>query len=84
MIAYLRWYTLVLKNVETVIADKADVLSLADIGNLSMAIWSISDVLSGIISALLLQKLSPAQADCARCMVHGPMHCLSSVAREGG
>ena len=63
--------TVVLKGAGTVIADEAEVLSLADVGNPGMASGGMGDVLSGIIGALLGQKLSRYEAACAGCVVHG-------------
>ncbi len=62
--------TVVLKGAGTVIADESDALALADVGNPGMASGGMGDVLSGIIGALLGQKLSRYAAACAGCVVH--------------
>lgn len=63
--------TVVLKGAGTVIADESDALALVDVGNPGMATGGMGDVLSGIIGALLGQKLSRYAAACAGCVVHG-------------
>jgi len=60
----------VLKGAGTVIAsDEAQ--GIIDAGNAGMASGGMGDVLSGIIGALLGQKLPLYDAACAGCVVHG-------------
>lgn len=61
----------VLKGAGTVVAAHPDVLGIIDAGNAGMASGGMGDVLSGIIGALLGQKLSPYDAACAGCVAHG-------------
>ncbi|CBG89947.1 bifunctional ADP-dependent NAD(P)H-hydrate dehydratase/NAD(P)H-hydrate epimerase [Citrobacter rodentium] len=61
----------VLKGAGTVVAAEPNVLGIIDVGNAGMASGGMGDVLSGIISALLGQKLSPYDAACAGCVAHG-------------
>ncbi|KAA8998207.1 bifunctional ADP-dependent NAD(P)H-hydrate dehydratase/NAD(P)H-hydrate epimerase [Affinibrenneria salicis] len=60
-----------LKGAGTVIADESGRMSIADVGNAGMATGGMGDVLSGIIGALLGQKLPLYEAACAGCVVHG-------------
>ncbi|XPE66915.1 NAD(P)H-hydrate dehydratase [Shigella flexneri] len=55
----------------TVVAAHPDALGIIDAGNAGMASGGMGDVLSGIIGALLGQKLSPYDAACAGCVAHG-------------
>lgn len=61
----------VLKGAGTVIASEDDNMAIVDAGNAGMASGGMGDVLSGIIGALLGQKLSPYDAACAGCVAHG-------------
>ena len=61
----------VLKGAGTVVAAHPDALGIIDAGNAGMASGGMGDVLSGIIGALLGQKLSPYDAACAGCVAHG-------------
>lgn len=61
----------VLKGAGTVIASDAQEIAIVDAGNAGMASGGMGDVLSGIIGALLGQKLSPYDAACAGCVAHG-------------
>ncbi|EHD20006.1 MULTISPECIES: bifunctional ADP-dependent NAD(P)H-hydrate dehydratase/NAD(P)H-hydrate epimerase [Brenneria] len=61
----------VLKGAGTVVAGERGQLAIADVGNPGMATGGMGDVLSGIIGALLAQKLSLYDAACAGCVVHG-------------
>lgn len=54
-----------LKGAGTVVAAHPDALGIIDAGNAGMASGGMGDVLSGIIGALLGQKLSPYDAACA-------------------
>lgn len=63
--------TVVLKGAGTLIGDASAPLALADVGNAGMATGGMGDVLSGIIGALLGQGLSPYDAACAGCVIHG-------------
>ena len=60
-----------LKGAGTVVAAHPDALGIIDAGNAGMASGGMGDVLSGIIGALLGQKLSPYDAACAGCVAHG-------------
>ncbi len=60
----------VLKGAGTIIASQQQV-AFADVGNAGMASGGMGDVLSGIIGALLGQKLPLYDAACAGCVVHG-------------
>lgn len=62
---------MVLKGAGTVVAGERGQLAIADVGNPGMATGGMGDVLSGIIGALLAQKLSLYDAACAGCVVHG-------------
>ena len=61
----------VLKGAGTLIAGPAGALAIADVGNAGMASGGMGDVLSGIIASLVGQGLSPFDAACAGCVVHG-------------
>ncbi|MBK5144177.1 bifunctional ADP-dependent NAD(P)H-hydrate dehydratase/NAD(P)H-hydrate epimerase [Budviciaceae bacterium BWR-B9] len=61
----------VLKGAGTVIADENLHLAIADVGNAGMASGGMGDVLSGIIASLSGQGLSPFNAACAGCVIHG-------------
>ncbi|HAS1784887.1 TPA: bifunctional ADP-dependent NAD(P)H-hydrate dehydratase/NAD(P)H-hydrate epimerase [Enterobacter cloacae] len=60
----------VLKGAGTVIASD-DAVGIIDAGNAGMASGGMGDVLSGIIGALLGQKLPLYDAACAGCVAHG-------------
>lgn len=60
-----------LKGAGTVVAAHPDALGIIDAGNAGMASGGMGDVLSGIIGALLGQKMSPYDAACAGCVAHG-------------
>ncbi|WP_150343778.1 bifunctional ADP-dependent NAD(P)H-hydrate dehydratase/NAD(P)H-hydrate epimerase [Enterobacter ludwigii] len=60
----------VLKGAGTVVASD-EALGLVDAGNAGMASGGMGDVLSGIIGALLGQKLPLYDAACAGCVAHG-------------
>ena len=61
----------VLKGAGTVVAAEQAELGIIDTGNAGMASGGMGDVLSGIIGALLGQKLTPYDAACAGCVAHG-------------
>lgn len=61
----------VLKGAGTVIADENLHLAVADVGNAGMASGGMGDLLSGIIASLSGQGLSPFDAACAGCVIHG-------------
>lgn len=61
----------VLKGAGTLIASSRGELSLADVGNAGMATAGMGDVLSGIIGALLAQRLPLFAAACAGGVIHG-------------
>lgn len=61
----------VLKGAGTVVATEQAELGIIDNGNAGMASGGMGDVLSGIIGALLGQKLTPYDAACAGCVAHG-------------
>lgn len=61
----------VLKGAGTIIASTAGDIAIADVGNAGMASGGMGDVLSGIIAALLGQKLTLLEAACAGCVAHG-------------
>lgn len=61
----------VLKGAGTVIANETGPLEIIDVGNPGMATGGMGDVLSGIIGALLAQKMAPDNAARAGCVVHG-------------
>ncbi|VDY66125.1 Nicotinamide nucleotide repair protein [Shimwellia blattae] len=73
--------TVVLKGAGSVIAD-TEHLCIADVGNAGMASAGMGDVLSGIIGALLAQKLPPLIATCAGCVAHGAAG--DALARDSG
>ncbi|EKS7195519.1 TPA: bifunctional ADP-dependent NAD(P)H-hydrate dehydratase/NAD(P)H-hydrate epimerase [Enterobacter ludwigii] len=60
----------VLKGAGTVVASD-EALGIVDAGNAGMASGGMGDVLSGIIGALLGQKLPLYDAACAGCVAHG-------------
>ncbi len=72
----------VLKGAGTIIASAAGELAIADVGNAGMASGGMGDVLSGIIAALLGQKLTLFEAACAGCVAHGAT--ADAVARQRG
>ncbi|MDU6684080.1 MAG: bifunctional ADP-dependent NAD(P)H-hydrate dehydratase/NAD(P)H-hydrate epimerase [Enterobacteriaceae bacterium] len=61
----------VLKGAGTVVAGVDGKVSIIDAGNAGMASGGMGDVLSGIIGALLGQKLELYDAACAGCLAHG-------------
>lgn len=61
----------VLKGAGTVVASQDRECGLIDVGNAGMGSGGMGDVLSGIIGALLAQKLNPYDAACAGCVAHG-------------
>ncbi len=61
----------VLKGAGTIIANSEGELAIADVGNAGMASGGMGDVLSGIIGALVAQKLPLYDAACTGCVVHG-------------
>jgi hydroxyethylthiazole kinase-like uncharacterized protein yjeF len=61
----------VLKGAGTVVASHEGECGLIDVGNAGMGSGGMGDVLSGIIGALLAQKLNPYDAACAGCVAHG-------------
>jgi NAD(P)H-hydrate epimerase len=61
----------VLKGAGTIVACESGALGIIDAGNAGMASGGMGDVLSGIISALLGQKLTPYDAAIAGCVAHG-------------
>lgn len=62
---------IVLKGAGTLIAGADGPPRVCGAGNPGMASGGMGDVLSGIIGALLGQKLSPYDAACAGCVAHG-------------
>uniref|UniRef100_UPI0028A7493A NAD(P)H-hydrate dehydratase n=1 Tax=Pantoea sp. TaxID=69393 RepID=UPI0028A7493A len=72
----------VLKGAGTVIASAKGQLVIADVGNAGMASGGMGDVLSGIIAALIGQKLALFDAACAGCVAHGAA--ADAVARLRG
>lgn len=72
----------VLKGAGTVIASAAGDIAIADVGNAGMASGGMGDVLSGIITALLGQKLTLLDAACAGCVAHGAT--ADAVSRQRG
>ncbi|MCS3431473.1 bifunctional ADP-dependent NAD(P)H-hydrate dehydratase/NAD(P)H-hydrate epimerase [Klebsiella sp. BIGb0407] len=60
----------VLKGAGTVVASEYD-LAIIDVGNAGMGSGGMGDVLSGIIAALLAQKLTLFDAASAGCVAHG-------------
>lgn len=61
----------VLKGAGTVVVSQDRQCGLIDVGNAGMGSGGMGDVLSGIIGALLAQKLTPYDAACAGCVAHG-------------
>jgi NAD(P)H-hydrate epimerase len=61
----------VLKGAGTVVVSQNGECALVDVGNAGMGSGGMGDVLSGIIGALLAQKLTPYDAVCAGCVAHG-------------
>ena len=61
----------VLKGAGTIVASDAGETGIIDAGNAGMASGGMGDVLTGIIAALLGQQLTPYDAACAGCVVHG-------------
>ncbi|HHG8773788.1 TPA: bifunctional ADP-dependent NAD(P)H-hydrate dehydratase/NAD(P)H-hydrate epimerase [Raoultella planticola] len=61
----------VLKGAGTVVASEAGEMGIIDAGNAGMASGGMGDVLTGIIAALLGQRLTPYDAACAGCVAHG-------------
>lgn len=61
----------VLKGAGTVVASENGEAGIIDAGNAGMASGGMGDVLTGIIGALLGQKLSLYDAACAGCVAHG-------------
>ncbi|WP_202306652.1 bifunctional ADP-dependent NAD(P)H-hydrate dehydratase/NAD(P)H-hydrate epimerase [Dryocola clanedunensis] len=61
----------VLKGAGTIVASQDREYGLIDVGNAGMGSGGMGDVLSGIIGALLAQKLNPYDAACAGCVAHG-------------
>lgn len=61
----------VLKGAGTVVVSQDRECGLIDVGNAGMGSAGMGDVLSGIIGALLAQKLNPYDAACAGSVAHG-------------
>jgi len=61
----------VLKGAGTIVASQSGECAMIDVGNAGMGSGGMGDVLSGIIGALLAQKLTPYDAACAGCVAHG-------------
>ncbi len=61
----------VLKGAGTVIASEGQPLAIAYVGNAGMASGGMGDVLTGVISALMAQRLSLWQAACTGVVAHG-------------
>lgn len=61
----------VLKGAGTVVASETGEMGIIDAGNAGMASGGMGDVLTGIIAALLGQRLAPYDAACAGCVAHG-------------
>lgn len=61
----------VLKGAGSIVADEQGLAGIIDAGNPGMASGGMGDVLTGIISALLAQKLPAWEALCAGCVAHG-------------
>ncbi|MDI6935822.1 NAD(P)H-hydrate dehydratase, partial [Serratia sp. Se-PFBMAAmG] len=72
----------VLKGAGTIVASAAGDIAIADVGNAGMASGGMGDVLSGIIAAMLGQKLTLLEAACAGCIAHGAA--ADAVARQRG
>ena len=71
----------VLKGAGTIVASEY-ALAIIDVGNAGMGSGGMGDVLSGIIAALLAQKLTPFEAACAGCVAHGAA--ADMIARSTG
>lgn len=71
----------VLKGAGTLVASSQE-LAMIDVGNAGMGTGGMGDVLSGIISALVAQKLAFYDAACAGCTAHGAA--ADSVAARTG
>lgn len=71
----------VLKGAGTLVASEHE-LAIIDVGNAGMGTGGMGDVLSGIISALVAQKLAFYDAACAGCTAHGAA--ADSVAARTG
>ncbi|RPH28510.1 bifunctional ADP-dependent NAD(P)H-hydrate dehydratase/NAD(P)H-hydrate epimerase [Buttiauxella warmboldiae] len=61
----------VLKGAGTIVASQSGQCAIVDVGNAGMGSGGMGDVLSGIVGALLAQKLTPYDAACAGCVAHG-------------
>lgn len=61
----------VLKGAGTIVANESGEMGIIDVGNAGMASGGMGDVLTGIIAALLGQRLTPYDAACAGCVAHG-------------
>ncbi|MTD41264.1 bifunctional ADP-dependent NAD(P)H-hydrate dehydratase/NAD(P)H-hydrate epimerase [Erwinia sp. CPCC 100877] len=61
----------VLKGAGSVVVNDQGLTGIIDAGNPGMASGGMGDVLTGIIAALLAQKLPAWEALCAGCVVHG-------------
>lgn len=61
----------VLKGAGTIVASSNGRIDIIDAGNPGMGSGGMGDVLSGIIGALLAQKLGRDDAACAGCIIHG-------------
>jgi Predicted sugar kinase len=72
----------VLKGAGTIVASAAGDIAIADVGNAGMASGGMGDVLSGIIAAMLGQKLTLLEAACAGCVAHGAT--ADAVAQQRG
>ncbi|MBK0089319.1 bifunctional ADP-dependent NAD(P)H-hydrate dehydratase/NAD(P)H-hydrate epimerase [Erwinia sp. S59] len=72
----------VLKGAGTIVASAAGDIAIADVGNAGMASGGMGDVLSGIIAAMLGQKLTLLEAASAGCVAHGAA--ADAVARQRG
>ncbi|NDJ59185.1 bifunctional ADP-dependent NAD(P)H-hydrate dehydratase/NAD(P)H-hydrate epimerase [Enterobacteriaceae bacterium 4M9] len=72
----------VLKGAGSLIACDDGRMGIADVGNAGMASGGMGDVLSGIIAALLAQRLEMYDAACAGCVVHGAA--ADRLARRAG
>lgn len=62
---------LVLKGAGTIIAAPDGSIAINSSGNAGMAAGGMGDVLSGIIGALLVQRVEPWQACCLGVFIHG-------------
>ena len=71
----------VLKGAGTIVASEHQ-LAIIDVGNAGMGSGGMGDVLSGIIAALLAQKLTLFEAACAGCVAHGAA--ADVIARKTG